>query len=67
MTSGARLTPGASHKIVLRDDKGSKVFDISLVAESLRRHRTKRRWPDIGAGVPEKGGPYAFRNRGKGA
>src|SRR5262249_20885527 len=55
----------APHKIVLRDDKGQKVLDISLVSDRFGSIGPSVVWPDIGIGVPEKGGPYAFETEEK--
>jgi len=41
------------------------VFDISLVADRFGGIGPSVVWPDIGAGVPEKGGPYAFETEEK--
>jgi hypothetical protein len=48
------------HEVTVLDDQGERVFTISLVSDRFGTLGPGVVWPDIGYGVPHKGGQYAF-------
>jgi dienelactone hydrolase len=54
------LSPSRSFTVRLSDDAGKTVVSASLVADRNGNIRRTVLWPDIGIGIPEKGGSFAF-------
>jgi Cutinase len=54
------LKPNSPHRITVTDDKDQKVLAISLASDRFGTLGPCVVWPDIGIGLPEKGGPHAF-------
>lgn len=54
------LEPDQSYMIRLLDDNSEEVFNISLVANRYGIINPTVLWPDMGIGIPEQGGRYAF-------
>jgi hypothetical protein len=56
------LVANQSYDIKLRDDEGSEIFTVSLVANRFGVIAPTVLWPDIGIGNPVKGGKFAFES-----
>ncbi len=57
------LTPNRTHRFKLIDTKTSKeVLSVSLVSNRFGVIAPTVLWPDVGIGVPEAGGAYAFES-----
>ncbi len=54
------LKPMSTHDITIKDGKGDAVLAVSLVSDRYGSIGSCVVWPDIGIGVPDKGGRYAF-------
>ncbi|MCP4679515.1 MAG: hypothetical protein GY854_29300 [Deltaproteobacteria bacterium] len=62
LISVSRLTPNRSYGVMLRDERGNEILSASLVANRFGVIAPTVIWPDIGIGLSDKGGPYAFES-----
>jgi len=60
MVSVRNLKPNHSHRVRLLDDDEHEILSASLVANRFGVIAPTVLWPDVGIGIPEKGGRYAF-------
>ena len=60
MVSVRNLKPNHSHRVRLLDNDEHEILSASLVANRFGVIAPTVLWPDVGIGIPEKGGRYAF-------
>jgi len=53
------LAPDRSYTIRLLDDAGEEILNVSLIADRYGIIRPTVLWPDMGIGVPKRGGRFA--------
>lgn len=56
------LEPDSAHVVRLLDDRDDEVLRVSLLSNRFGVIAPTVLWPDIGIGIPEKGGRFAFEN-----
>jgi dienelactone hydrolase len=54
------LEPSQSYMVRLLDDDSEEIFNVSLVSNRYGVIEPTVLWPDMGIGIPEEGGRYAF-------
>lgn len=54
------LEPDQSYMVRLLDDDSEEIFNVSLVSNRYGIIEPTVLWPDMGIGIPEEGGQYAF-------
>lgn len=54
------LAPNRSHRLRLLDEDRHEILNVSLVANRFGAIAPTVLWPDMGIGIPGKGGRYAF-------
>ncbi len=54
------LAPNRSHRLRLLDEDQHEILNVSLVANRFGVIAPTVLWPDVGIGIPDKGGRYAY-------